>query len=139
MEREGIVRERRERAMIVAEGSCLIEDIPVLGRVGRGIRRLLAECGGRADDHQEREQNPHISIIAMACISSMTLKRPLAPRAARVPSDSLTRLAQFHLFVDSAGIVKGGEGETGHFRRGGARAAAPAEHVGGGFLLLPPP
>ncbi len=125
--------------MIVANGSCLIEDIPALGRVGRGIRRWLAECGGRADDHQEREQNPHISIIAMACISSMTLKRPLAPRAARVPSDSLTRLAQFHLFVDSAGIVKGGERETGHFRGGGAGGDAPAERLGEGFLFLHAP
>src|SRR5260370_10302876 len=116
---------RREGGMVVANGSWLIEDIPAFGRVGRGIRRWLGECGGRADDHQEREQNPHISIIAMACISSMTLNRPLAPRAARLPSDSLTPLAQFHLFVDSAGIVKGREGGTRHFRPGGARRAAP--------------
>ena len=53
--------------MIVADGRRLTEEIPALGyRWIRGsIKRLLTEADAGAQEHEQRDQDVHKSIIAM--------------------------------------------------------------------------
>jgi hypothetical protein len=86
--------------MMIANGSGLIVEIPALRncQVSRGI------LSQQANGEQKDQENQHaLSTWSHQDVAFVSLR----------DGNVSTSLAQFHLLIDRASVVKGGEGQSG--------------------------